>query len=114
MSNIKTIYVGNKDYFKDYVDYAELKDPAIKLLVCGVWQYDYDGSLFILFEKEGELYEQYDGHCSCNGFENWSPEKVTPLEALTVKSFNKPMDEVKIAVKRYLRRKSKAARVRED
>lgn len=38
---------------------------------------NYEGSAFVLFEKEGKLYEVNGSHCSCYGLENqWSPEEV--------------------------------------
>ena len=43
---------------------------------------DYDGSAFVLFERNGQLYEVNGGHCSCYGLEDqWDPEK-TDAQAL--------------------------------
>jgi len=43
---------------------------------------DYDGSAFVLFERDGVLYEVNGGHCSCYGLEDqWDPEE-TSVEAL--------------------------------
>ncbi len=43
----------------------------------------YDGSAFVLFERDGQLYEVNGGHCSCYGLEGqWDPE-LTSVEALT-------------------------------
>jgi hypothetical protein len=43
---------------------------------------DYSGDAWVLFEKDGQLYEVNGGHCSCYGLEGqWEPETVT-LEAL--------------------------------
>jgi hypothetical protein len=42
---------------------------------------DYDGSAFVLFERDGKLYEVNGGHCSCYGLEGqWDPEEVTMSE----------------------------------
>lgn len=42
----------------------------------------YDGSAFVLFERDGKLYEVNGGHCSCYGLEGqWDPEE-TSAEAL--------------------------------
>lgn len=42
----------------------------------------YDGSAFVLFERDGQLYEVNGGHCSCYGLEEqWDPE-LTTVEAL--------------------------------
>lgn len=41
-----------------------------------------DGSAFVLFEKDGKLFEVNGGHCSCYGLEGqWEPEEVV-LEEL--------------------------------
>lgn len=43
---------------------------------------DYYGSAFVLFCKDGVLYEVHGSHCSCYGLEDqWEPEE-TSLEAL--------------------------------
>lgn len=42
----------------------------------------YEGDAFVLFRKDGKLYEVNGGHCSCYGLEGqWSPEETT-IEAL--------------------------------
>jgi hypothetical protein len=39
---------------------------------------DYVGSAFVLFRKEGKLYEVNASHCSCFGLEGqWEPEETT-------------------------------------
>lgn len=39
---------------------------------------DYSGSAFVLYEKNGKLYEVNGSHCSCNGLEDqWEPEETT-------------------------------------
>jgi hypothetical protein len=39
---------------------------------------DYDGSAFVLFSRDGELYEVNGSHCSCYGLEGqWDPEKTS-------------------------------------
>lgn len=38
----------------------------------------YDGSAFVLFERDGKLYEVNGGHCSCYGLEGqWDPEETS-------------------------------------
>jgi len=49
---------------------------------------DYDGSSFVLFERDGVLYEVNGGHCSCYGLEDqWDPEE-TSAEALRLRIVN--------------------------
>ena len=43
---------------------------------------NYSGAAFVLFERDGKLYEVNGGHCSCYGLERqWDPEETT-VEAL--------------------------------
>lgn len=38
----------------------------------------YDGDAFVLFERDGKLYEVNGSHCSCFGLEDqWTPELTT-------------------------------------
>lgn len=38
----------------------------------------YEGGAFVLYEKDGKLYEVSGGHCSCNGLEGqWLPEETS-------------------------------------
>lgn len=36
----------------------------------------YEGSSYVLFERDGQLWENVSSHCSCNGLE-WGPEPTT-------------------------------------
>src|SRR4051812_43967563 len=43
---------------------------------------DYSGSALVLYEKDGKLFVNHGGHCSCYGLEDqWSPEEVTKADA---------------------------------
>lgn len=43
---------------------------------------DWSGEAFVLFRRDGKLYEVNGSHCSCYGLENqWEPEE-TSMEAL--------------------------------
>ena len=58
---------------------------------------NYEGGAFVLFEKEGKLYEVNGAHCSCHGLESqtyygagdtqWEPEETT-REALQHRADN--------------------------
>lgn len=44
--------------------------------------HSYSGEVWVLFERDGTLYEVNGGHCSCYGLEGqWDPEETT-LDAL--------------------------------
>lgn len=58
------------------------KYRGVNILFASYAYEDYSGSAFVLFEKDGELYEVHGSHCSCYGLEGqWNPEK-TSLKAL--------------------------------
>ena len=62
-----------------------------KILLASYGYEDYVGSAFVLFERDGKLYEVNGGHCSCYGLSEqsysgdtetqWQPEETT-LESL--------------------------------
>jgi hypothetical protein len=38
----------------------------------------YEGDAFVLYQRDGKLYEVSGSHCSCYGLESqWSPEETT-------------------------------------
>ena len=87
------IYLGDwkekEDVFREFSsDYSEL-DSEMKqemkncnILLAWYGNGGYDGSAFVLFERDGQLYEVNGGHCSCYGLEGqWEPE-LTSDEAL--------------------------------
>ena len=40
--------------------------------------YGYEGSAFVVFEHDGDLFEVHGSHCSCFGLEGqWSPEPTS-------------------------------------
>ena len=55
---------------------GELRDAFVLLAWYGGGCYD--GSAFVLFERNGRLYEVNGGHCSCYGLEDqWDPEETS-------------------------------------
>jgi len=58
------------------VDENELKGAFI---LYATYDIDgYEGSAFVLFERDGQLYEVHGSHCSCYGLEGqWEPEETT-------------------------------------
>lgn len=46
---------------------------------------DYEGAAFVLFQRDGKLYEVHGSHCSCYGLEGqWEPEE-TSVEAIRLR-----------------------------
>ena len=103
-----------QDVERDFsIDSQELKGAKIHLAWYG--QGDYCGSAFVLFEKDGQLYECHGSHCSCYGLEDqWGPEETTVeslahrLEHGYVFSGYDDGDEAKAAITRFIKRRRKA------
>lgn len=55
---------------------------GVEILLASYGTGEYEGSAFVLFRRDGQLYEVNGSHCSCYGLENqWDPE-LTTVEAL--------------------------------
>lgn len=65
-------------------DYGENTPPEDAIIYAGYTYEDYSGSAIVVFVRDGRLYENNDGHCSCYGLENWKPEE-TSLGALEMR-----------------------------
>ena len=56
----------------------EVEDSGENILFAWYGGGSYDGSAFVLFERDGQLYEVNGGHCSCYGLEGqWEPEETS-------------------------------------
>ena len=72
-------------YFNVWSSFEEMKndfgatDVEDKdILLASYDQGGYEGSAYVLFEKDGELLEVSGAHCSCYGLEGqWTPTRVT-------------------------------------
>lgn len=57
---------------------SEEERKGVKILLAWYNYECYDGNAFVLFEKDGKLYEVVGGHCSCYGLEGqWEPVETT-------------------------------------
>lgn len=75
-------------------DYSERYAPRVpegmptdaEVLLAAYDHEGYTGSAFVIFERDGKVYENEGSHCSCHGLEDqWSPTEVTwPALALRV------------------------------
>ncbi len=53
----------------------------------------YEGDAFVLYEREGKLYEVSGGHCSCFGLEGqWKPEETAWAALAMRKRDGKPYE----------------------
>jgi hypothetical protein len=86
---------------------SDALDGAKVLLAWYDYQ-DYEGDAFVLYQRDGKLYEVHGGHYSCNGLEGqWSPRK--PLSSLCAIDSQK----VTSAGSGWTRRNTFAAELRE-
>ena len=67
--------------FED-IDYPEARELGEDQIIYAGYTYEsYSGDALIVFMRDGKLFENNDGHCSCYGLETWEPEE-TSVEAL--------------------------------
>lgn len=74
------------DQFDSYADlpYGEDNPTEAELVYAGYTYEDYSGAALIVYMRDGQWFENNDGHCSCYGLEDWRPEATTP-EALLIR-----------------------------
>jgi hypothetical protein len=79
--------IKSEGYYDGFtVDNLEAVEISKLDIICAAYSSEgYEGDCFVLFRKDGKLYEVNDSHCSCNGLEGWSPEETTK-EALLKRS----------------------------
>lgn len=81
------------DVFKDFdgtrwINYRNDEDPVqlaekpefkgVEILLASYGTPSYEGYAFVLFKRDGKLWEVNGSHCSCYGLENqWEPEETT-------------------------------------
>ena len=73
----------NEYQMKDAIKMTQalLKHAKEHILFASYSYADYSGDAWVLFEKDGKLYEVNGGHCSCYGLEGqWEPEEVNLKE----------------------------------
>jgi hypothetical protein len=60
------------------VDPSAPEVAGIEVLLADYTYEDYSGSAWVVFKKDGKLFEVNGGHCSCYGLEGqWEPEETT-------------------------------------
>lgn len=94
--DFKPIFMHNFDSKESVIsefaiDPSLLDGAEILLAYYHVGDYGCDSSAFVLYEKDGKLFEVHGGHCSCYGLSEssysgdtqsqWDPEETT-VEAL--------------------------------
>lgn len=67
-----------------------------EVLIAVYSQESYEGSAYILIERDGQLLEARDSHCSCNGLENSDLEETT-WKALKMRNYERFGGEFDVA-----------------
>lgn len=77
-------YPNNESWAKRKVEMKQLMDTTfkgVKILFASYGTDNYSGDAWVLFSKDGKLYETGGSHCSCYGLENqWEPSEVLLAE----------------------------------
>lgn len=77
------IFLEDFDCKEDVFGAFEVEDSGENILFAWYGAGSYDGSAFVLFERDGRLYEVNGGHCSCFGLEDqWDPEETSVAELM--------------------------------
>lgn len=75
---MKTVYVGEFKSKEDVESNFDVKLTDERIIYAEYETPSYEGYAFVLFEKDGKLYEVNGSHCSCNGLEGmWEPEETS-------------------------------------
>lgn len=84
LNNWQTLEDMKKDFWPSYYEDHKLTDELnnVSVLLASYGTPSYEGYAFVLFERDGQLYEVNGSHCSCYGLEGqWEPEETT-VEAI--------------------------------
>ena len=76
-------YLGMFDCKYDVFSHFEVKTEdreGIEILLATYGDFGYDGYAYVLFKKDGVLYDVEGSHCSCHGLEGqWEPTETNYL-----------------------------------
>jgi hypothetical protein len=94
VSDFEDIHLSGKEYHAEQAPYPNVQGWLAKkekmkaalasdkynvnVLLASYGYANYSCDAYVLFERDGKLYEVHGGHCSCYGLEDqWEPEEVT-------------------------------------
>ncbi len=106
ISDFNGMYMSDSEYNAEHAPYKNIemwleKKQQMKLLI-EQWNpinilfatygcQDYEGSSWVLFERDGKLFEVNGSHCSCYGLENQFEPEETTLDAIEYRLINGKM-----------------------
>lgn len=106
ISDFEDIYMSAEEYKAEKSPYANAEEwekrkarmaeeiekyEPINILFASYGVDNYSGDAFVLFEREGMLFEVNGGHCSCMGLEGQFDPEETTLEAIEFRLVNGSM-----------------------
>ncbi len=69
---------GGKDQMMEDFAIDPTKLDGAEILVASYTYECYEGDAYVLFRRDGKLFEVHGSHCSCYGLEDqWEPEETT-------------------------------------
>lgn len=92
------IYLSHDEFYAEKAPYRNIESwenkkqemkiaiekwQSINILFASYGQANYSGDAFVLFEKEGSLFEVNASHCSCYGLEGQFEPEETTIEAIS-------------------------------
>lgn len=81
---------SGRDGVRDCFEISEADLAGAEILLADYTYEDNSGDAFVLFRRDGKLYEVHGAHCSCFGLEGqWEPEETT-VEALRLQAKRRP------------------------
>lgn len=113
MKTIKKIIKQQPIYLNDWkdkeevaIDFEDSDINNLNILFASYTQGYYEGDAWVLFEKDGKLFEVDGGHCSCYGLEGQFEPKEVSLEELehrlTKGTFGEDCGNFKNELKQFL------------
>lgn len=89
------------DIWSDYAavvgDYGKQTPPETAIVYAGYSYEDYSGAALLVWRDGDKWFENNDGHCSCNGLENWEPEETSAAALLMRKEWPGLHEAVELA-----------------
>lgn len=74
------LFSNSNEVFDSFLCSTSERD-GVNILLAVYSNEDYSGSAFVLYEKDGRIYEVNGSHCSCYGLEGqWNPSLVSIKE----------------------------------
>ncbi|MFA6514642.1 MAG: hypothetical protein WCT42_00020 [Candidatus Paceibacterota bacterium] len=105
MDDLITAFSVHRSDFESPEEFKKILDQLKVLIATGSSDYIYEGDIWVLYEKDGKLYEVLTFHDSISGFD-WEPEEVCLEELLNRFTsgtfFNNFGEEVRFKIQEFL------------